>query len=176
METSLAKSRSEEETNQADYESLKAAKTTQIADAEALVETKSGEMATADETKAQSKVDLEATQTTLAADNKFLADLKVRCVDMDAQYAERTKTRQLEMEAVSKALEFLSSDEAHDLFTRTFNPAFLQTNAVSRTRSVVAKLLKKASEKARDPRLAALAVRARLDVFEEVKKTIQDMI
>merc|ERR1719230_2146138 len=41
METSLAKSRSEEETNQADYESLKAAKTTQIADAEALVETKS---------------------------------------------------------------------------------------------------------------------------------------
>jgi hypothetical protein len=176
METSLAKSRSEEERNVAEFESLKKAKTQQIADAEDLVEVKSGELATSDEKKATSKVDLEETQTSLDADNKFLADLKVRCVDMDAQYAERTKTRQLEMEAVSKALEFLSSDEAHDLFTRTFNPAFLQTNTVSRTRSVVAKLLKKASEKARDPRLAALAVRARLDAFEEVKKTIQDMI
>merc|ERR1719201_1324231 len=66
METSLAKSRSEEETNQADFESLKAAKTTQIADAESLVETKSGEMASADETKAQAKVDLETTEMTLA--------------------------------------------------------------------------------------------------------------
>merc|ERR1719333_883898 len=95
---------------------------------------------------------------------------------MDAQYAERTKTRQLEMEAVSKALEFLSSDEAHDLFTRTFNPAFLQTAAVSRTRNALSKLLKNVAAKAKDPRIAAIAVHARLDAFEEVKKTIQDMI
>merc|ERR1719313_347 len=82
----------------------------------------------------------------------------------------------MEMEAVSKALEFLSSDEAHDLFTRTFNPAFVQTNAVSRTRNAVALLLKSAGAKARDPRLSALAIKVRLDAFEEVKKTIQDMI
>merc|ERR1719454_243262 len=64
METSLAKSRSEEERNVAEFESLKKAKTEQIADAEDLVETKS-------------KGDLEETQNSLAADNKFLADLKV---------------------------------------------------------------------------------------------------
>ena len=40
----------------ADFESLKAAKTQQIADAEDLVETKSGDLATSDEKKASSKV------------------------------------------------------------------------------------------------------------------------
>ena len=42
----------------------------------------------------------------------------------DAVWEQRQKTRQEEMEAVSKARAFLSSDEAHDLFSRTFN--FLQ--------------------------------------------------
>merc|ERR1719443_817133 len=162
METSLAKARSEEETA--------------VADAEDLVETKTGEAATADEKKASSKTDLETTQATLAADNKYLADLKVRCTNMDAEYKERTTARQLEMEAVSKALEFLSSDEAHDLFTRTFNPALLQTREVSKRREAVARLLHKAAMMSHDPRLSAIAVRSRLDAFEEVKKTITDMI
>merc|ERR1719311_1557041 len=88
METSLAKARSEEETAVADFGALKAAKTQEIADAEDLVETKTGEAAQADEKKATSKVDLESTETTLAADNKYLADLKVRCTNMDAEYKE----------------------------------------------------------------------------------------
>merc|ERR1719453_218386 len=176
METSLAKARSEEETAVADFEALKAAKTQEIADAEDLVETKSSELAQAEEKKAQAKIDLEATEATLAADNKYLADLKVRCTNMDAEYKERTTARQLEMEAVSKALEFLSSDEAHDLFTRTFNPALLQTRAFSQRREAVARLLHKAAVQTRDPRLSAIAVQARLDAFEEVKKTITDMI
>merc|ERR1719443_2119699 len=176
METSLAKARSEEETAVADFEALKAAKNQEIADAEDLVETKTGEAATADEKKASSKTDLETTEATLDADNKYLADLKVRCTNMDAEYKERTTARQLEMEAVSKALEFLSSDEAHDLFTRTFNPALLQTRVDSKRREAVARLLHQAGIQSRDPRLSAIAVRARLDAFEEVKKTITDMI
>merc|ERR1719327_2149662 len=74
-ETSLAKARTEEETAVADFEALKAAKTQEIADAEDLVETKTSEAAQADEKKASSKVDLESTEATLAADNKYLADL-----------------------------------------------------------------------------------------------------
>ena len=35
----------------------------------------------------------------------------------DSEWEERQKTRQLEMEACSKALAVLSSDDAHDLFT-----------------------------------------------------------
>jgi len=94
---------------------------------------------------------------------------------MDQEYEERTKTRQQEIGAVSKALAFLSSDEAHDLFTRTFNPAFLQVQSVSR-RDAIAAVLNKAAAKSQDPRLSNLAVSARLDAFTKVKKSIQDMV
>merc|ERR1719197_1000125 len=131
-----------------------------------------------DEKNAQSKESLEDTEATLAADTKFLANLKERCANMDSEYAERTNTRQLEIQAVSKALAFLSSDEAHDLFTRTFNPALVQTqsSAVSKRRNAIAKVLSQAAKKFADPQLSALAVRARLDAFTKVKKSIQDMV
>ena len=49
----------------------------------------------------------------------------------DSEWEERQKTRQLEMEACSKALAVLSSDDAHDLFTKTFNPSFIQSASSS---------------------------------------------
>merc|ERR1719399_1193236 len=84
---------------------------------------KTDEIASTDEKNANSKTDLEETTDTLAEDTKFLADLKDKCANADQEYEERTKTRQLEIGAVSKALEFLSGDEAHALFTKTFNPS-----------------------------------------------------
>ena len=42
-------------------------------------------------------------------------------LDTDSEWEKRSKTRALEMEACSEALEFLTSDSAHDLFTKTFN-------------------------------------------------------
>merc|ERR1719443_2645795 len=121
FETNLASSQKEEMENQKAYEDLKAAKEEEIAAGTSQVDTKTTTLAATDEKKAQDTEDLEDTQETLAADTKFLADLKDRCANMDSEYEERTKTRQLEIQAVSKALAFLSSDEAHDLFTRTFN-------------------------------------------------------
>merc|ERR1719159_1232559 len=126
FETNLASAQKEEMTNQKAYEDLKAAKTDEIAAGQSQIDTKTQELGTTDEKNAQSKEDLEDTQATLAADTAFLADLKEKCANMDSEYEERTKTRQLEIQAVSKALAFLSSDEAHDLFTRTFNPALIQ--------------------------------------------------
>merc|ERR1712137_49110 len=87
-------------------------------------------------------------------------------------------TRQLEMEAVSKALAILSGDDAHDLFTRTFNPALLQEDSrvQSARRTQAAALLKAAADKHNNPRLATLAYRVKLDAFTRVKKAIDDMI
>merc|ERR1719172_389243 len=104
--------------------------------------------------------------------------LKEKCAIMDQEFEERTKTRQLEIQATSKALAFLSSDEAHDLFTRTFNPALVQKRSTlhSARRTKVSKALHSAAEKFNDPRLSALAVQARLDAFTKVKKSIQDMV
>jgi len=83
----------------------------------------------------------------------------------------------LEMEAVSKALAVLSGDDAHDLFTRTFNPAFLQEGTQNTMRREQAsKLLSEMAKKLNSPRLSALAYRVRLDAFTRVKKAIDDMV
>merc|ERR1719463_551259 len=127
FETNLAASQKEEMTNQKAYEDLKAAKEAEIAAGQSQADTKTVELGNTDEKNAQSKENLEDTRDVLAVDTAFLADLKERCANMDQEYEERTKTRQLEIQAVSKALAFLASDESHDLFTRTFN--FIQKKA-----------------------------------------------
>merc|ERR1719191_1618621 len=117
-------------TNQNDYEGLKTAKTKEIAAGNFQIEQKSVELGETEEKHALSVQDLDDTRTTLAADTKFLANLKEQCALFDAEYAERTKTRQLEITAVSKALAFLSSDEAQDLVSRTLS--FVQVRSTSK--------------------------------------------
>jgi len=176
FETNLANSQKEEMQSQKDYEDLKAAKEEEIKAGQDLIDTKTTELGTTDEKNAQSKESLSDTRETLAADTAFLADLKERCQNMDQEYEERTKTRQLEIQAVSKALAFLSSDEAHDLFTRTFNFVQVGVTIKSHKRAQVSKALSEAAQKFQDPRLSTLAVQARLDAFTKVKKSIQDMV
>merc|ERR1719386_215584 len=158
VEQNMANAQKDEAESQADYESLKAAKEQEIAAGTELIDTKTGELATTDEKNAQSKENLEEAREVLAADTEFLAMLKETCQNMDQEFEERTKTRQLEIQAVSKALAFLSSDEAHDLFTRTFNPALVQTRATlqSTRRSTVSKALAAAAQRFQDPRLSTL--------------------
>merc|ERR1719414_980170 len=104
--------------------------------------------------------------------------LKEKCQMTDKEWEERQKTRQLEMEAVSKALAVLSGDDAHDLFTRTFNPALLQSSstALSDRRKEASHLLSKIAQKLHSPRLSTLAYQVKLDAFTRVKKAIDDMI
>jgi len=82
------------------------------------------------------------------------------------------------MEAVSKALAILSGDDAHDLFTRTFNPALVEKQSAvqSKRRTQASKLLSNVAHKLQNPRLATLAVQVRLDAFTRVKKAIDEMI
>jgi len=96
----------------------------------------------------------------------------------DKEWEERQKTRQEEMKAVSEALSVLSGDDAHDLFTRTFNPALLQTQSSDEKnrRQEASKLLSSVAQKLHSPRLATLAYQMKLDAFTRVKKAIDDMI
>jgi len=72
---------------------------------------------------------------------------------------------------------FLTSDEAHELFTKTLGAAaFLQTRAVSAHRERFAKHLERVAKKSRDPRLSTLATSVRLDAFTDVKEKIQQMV
>merc|ERR1719253_1996948 len=112
FETNLAASQEEEMKAQGEYEDVKHGKQEEITAGTAQIDTKTNELADSDEKNAQSKKLLAETRATLEADTSFLANLKEQCGIFDKQYAERTKTRQLEIKAVSKACAFLSSDEA----------------------------------------------------------------
>jgi outer membrane murein-binding lipoprotein Lpp len=112
----------------------------------------------------------------LAADTKFLGELKMQCQNIDQEYEERVKTRQAEIQACSKALAFLSSDEAHDLFSRTLGFVQVHSTQHSARRSEVSKVLRKIAQKYDDASVSALATQARLDAFTEVKKSIQTMV
>ena len=176
FEANLASSQKEEGENQKAYADLKAAKEDEIAAGQAQVDSKTDELTTTDEKNAQAKTDLKDTQASLSADEEFLMMLKEKCQMTDKEWEERQKTRQLEMEAVSKALAALSGDDAHDLFTNTFNPAFVQVAENSRRRDAASAVLSRVAQKVQSPRLATLAYRVKLDAFTRVKKAIDDMV
>merc|ERR1712100_603285 len=141
FETNLSSSQKEEMTNQKAYEDLKAAKEAEIAAGQEQIDTKTQELADTDEKNAQAKEDVADTKKSLSADEQFLMMLKEKCSMTDSEWEERQKTRQLEMEACSKALAVLSGDDAHDLFTKTFNPSLLQTEQTSERRAQASQLL-----------------------------------
>merc|ERR1719443_326299 len=103
-------------------------------------------------------------------------DLKEKCQMTDQEWEERQKTRQEEISAVSEAISILSADDAHDLFTKTFN--FVQKKRVvqSQRRESEAKLLEGLGKRLRNPRMVAMATQVRLDAFTKVKAAIDKMV
>merc|ERR1712151_752602 len=178
FEHNLSESQKEEMANQKAYEDLKAAKEAEISAGQAQIDSKTQEKADTDSKNAQTKQDIEDTKASLSADEQFLMMLKEKCQMTDKEWEERQKTRQTEMQAVSQALSILSSDDAHDLFTRTFNPALLQMDAVvhSSRKTKASDVLSRIAKQHHNPRLSTLAVRVKLDAFERVKKAIDDMV
>merc|ERR1719236_203255 len=115
---------------------------------------KEGEKADTDDKTDAAKKDKEDTEAELEANKEYLDKVREKCRLIDLQYEARQKTRQLELEAVNKALAILSSDEAMDLGTRTFNSAsFLQSSEERLKRSQAADVLKAVAQKVRSPRL-----------------------
>jgi len=177
FESNLSQTQKDELQQSGDYENLKKTKEFEIGAGLDQVETKTQELATTDEKNANAKADLEDTEAQLEADKKFLENLRAQCSAMDAEWEARSKTRAEEMEAVAKALEILSGDDAHDLFTKTFN--FIQREAKSKQkmrRAKASKLLESVARKTHNPKLITLALRVRLDAFVKVKKAIDDML
>jgi len=176
FENNLEQSQREETDNNNAFEDLKKAKTTEIADGSSMRDTKVQQLADTDEKNAGDKQELSDTEDTLEKDTVFLANVKDTCANVDAEYAARTKSRTMEVEAVGKALAYLTSDEAHDLFTRTFNANFLQAAAMSARRNAVYRILADAAKKSQDPRISSLAIRTKIAKFAAVKFALEKMI
>jgi len=178
FESNLSQAQKDEMINQKAFEDLKEAKEAEIKAGQEQIDTKTSEMASANEQVAIDKQDAEDTMNSLSADEKFLMMLKEKCAMTDAEWEQRQKTRTEEMAAVSEALKFLSSDDAHDMFTRTFN--FVQLSQQVRIRdsrvSKATEVLTAAADKLNKPELKLLAQKLRLDAFTRVKKAIDDMV
>jgi len=192
FEANLASSTKDEGQNKKDFEDLKATKNEEITAGQEQSETKTQELAATDQKLAQDKQDIDDTTVSLEEDKKFLANLKEQCKMLDEEWERRQKDRQIELMGVSKALEILSSDDAHDLFSKTFEavPAaeepvtldgpvtLLQAHKLknSNQRMAASKLLSDIAERTHNPRLSTLALKVRLDAFGRVKEAIDEMI
>merc|ERR1719265_3081406 len=90
--------------------------------------------ANADNQKALSdaKENLELTREQRSKDVEFLQNLKTTCMDLDQQWATRSKTRTMETQAVSEALKIITADDAMDLMRATVK--FLQVDSESQMR------------------------------------------
>merc|ERR1719473_2686977 len=118
FETNMAQSQKDEAQAVSEFESLKAAKTQEIATATSMVDAQTQQLAQANEDNAAAKQNLKDTQAALAA---------------DAEYEERSKTRSEELQAVAETIGILNSDESHDLMGSTLG--FVQKEAARRTRA-----------------------------------------
>merc|ERR1719207_31474 len=174
FETNLASSQKEEANAEKEYASLKAAKTKELAAAEAQIKSKKQSLGDTDEANAQAALDKKDTETALEADTAFLADLKDKCAVADSEYAARVKVRTEEITAVSDTVSMLTSDEANDAFTKSMT--FIQKESMSSTQTKALNVLVKASKDLQAPRLSTLAMKLKLDAFSKVKENIDDMV
>merc|ERR1719191_743554 len=166
FEANLNSAQIEETADNKEFEEMEAAKKAEIAATEASLDEKKELLGQASFKKAKADQDEEDTQKILAADTEYLAGLKATCATADADFELRRKTRIEESTAVTKALAFLMSDDAQDLFGKTFSGAsFVQIKSLSKIRTArvagAADMLKKAGHKLQRPVLAALAVKVR---------------
>jgi hypothetical protein len=84
-----------------------------------MIDEKTGIVADTDEKNAADKEDLKDTTETYVADQEYLKNLKEQCELFSKEYEARKKTRLDEIGACSKALAYLTSDDAKDLFSNT---------------------------------------------------------
>ena len=153
------------------HEGLVKAKTEEIQAGKKQLEAKKEQKASADLEKEQSKQDIKDTTAALEADGAVSTEVKEKCAAMGTDYDKRSKLRSEEQAAVSKTIQVLTADEAHDVFGKTFS--FLQLSSQDHRQDSAAAVLSAAGKL--DSRLTTLALTMKLDTFETVKKAIDEM-
>jgi chromosome segregation ATPase len=131
---------------------------------------------TTEEEQHSAEIALTETQETLAADTKYLEELKQSCSMKATEWAARQKQASEETAAIEKAKDVLS--EGVKVFLQT--SARLRTESTldgdSDTRSQVVGLLRKISKKAHSYKLMQLVASAQSDPFGKIRGLIEEMI
>jgi len=179
FQKNLEKAQQDEDKQGGEFMNLKKTKKKVIKRTGEQLDVKTEEIADVKENAAQARQDQVDTEEVLEADMKFMPKLKAKCENLDSEYAARTRMRQQETMAVNKALEFLTSDEAKDLF-RKQHDNFMQREATSSSRAKVKKVSKYLASLAGrtgDLELASLALSMRArGAADAIKSNMLKMI
>jgi len=119
FEANLAEEQKEENTGAADFEAMAKAKTEQISVGKEKLDALEGSNADNQKALSDAKENLELTREQRSKDIEFLQNLKTTCMDLDRQWAIRSKTRSMETQAVSEALSIITADDNMDLLRNT---------------------------------------------------------
>jgi predicted nucleic acid-binding Zn-ribbon protein len=178
FETNMENGKKEEAQAASDYGNLKSTKEEELKASSDKAFTKTEELAKAKQTVSRSQEDLEDTTATLEADNTFLADLKVKCSDINNQWEARQKMRGEEIAAVGETIAILTDDDARDTMNAagTFVQLREQSKLETLARQKTADHLAAAGKALHSPRLSYLAVRMRNDAFAKVQESIEGMV
>jgi predicted nucleic acid-binding Zn-ribbon protein len=136
---------------------------------------------------AKAKGELAETRASLAEDQKFLADMTATFRAKSATFAANQDVRANELEAISKAIEIISSPEAAASYAKHVNfaqigktmPALVQLGSSKRRLSVqqrAAALLSRQATRLGSARLSALASRAGASPFVKVADMIETLL
>jgi len=146
---------------------------------------------------------LELTREQRSKDIEFLQNLKTTCMDLDQQWAIRSKTRSMETQAVSEALSIITADDNMDLLRNT--AGFLQVDSQSQMRARRVRAMSSLRKAAQAPsfeaddllaawhgrtgqtqqvsmlggprmQLSTLAVSVGLDSFTKIKEAMDKMV
>lgn len=181
----LASAQQEELNSLVDFQKLKASKVAEIKAGSDQKEQKELDLANLLDKVAKAKEEVEATTSSLSADQAFLIEATKNCKIEDEEYAKRVKVRTEEIKALGETLDILTGDEARSLFDKTVS--FLQVDSVSNSHSAEqAAAQEKAATRAmqrivqvarkhKNWALASLAVRVKLDAFTKVKEAMDKM-
>merc|ERR1719235_205223 len=128
FEADLSSSQKEELKAQEEYTALKTASTKAIDAGAEKLDNLEMEYATNTKALSDAKEDHGTTQNTRSADVKFLRDLKLKCKDLDREFATRSKARGEEVKAVAETIAILTADDSRTLFNKNMGSAssFLQ--------------------------------------------------
>lgn len=185
MEKDLAEVSGTENTAKMDHESLVAAKKSEIAAHTAAIEEKLAREGEAAIEIATMKHDLEDTKEDLAADTKFIADIKKQCEAKTKEMEAQRKSRKGELIAIADTIKMLNSDDALELFKKAIPSAsaFLQVEVTSgELRARAMQMLRESRGKHRSQAqsvqldLVLLAMHGKKAGFEKVITLIDEMV
>jgi hypothetical protein len=128
------------------------------------------------------KADLEDIAGNVLEDKKLLAELEKGCGGKDAEYAERVKTRNEELLAISETVKILNDDDALELFKKTLpapSAALVQIQVTAaEVRQRAAEVIRKAPSASGRARLnfLLLALHGKKTGFDKVISMIDAMV